>query len=287
MKNSCFLIIAFSMLLTACNISPHPDYSRLKGDLYFRLIEIGEGNARISPGEIVSVDINYKTMEDSVFFRAHRRFILEESPYPGSVNDGFMALTEGDSASFILQTDNFFKYTLKREVPPFLKYEEKLKVNVRIKEVQTAEEYEKEKEMFLLWAKEFRMSEMDLIRDYLEKNKLEAEAESNGIYFLSREIGSGSEVKRGKHIWIHYEGKFLNGKFVDSSKKRQEPLDFVYGKDMYLIEGLDYAIGQMREGGKAVVLIPSELGFGASGSVAGIVPPFTAMIYLVEILKVE
>lgn len=251
------------------------------------LIEIGEEKNDIEPGDYLTVDLTYVSMEDSVFFKARRIFKLEDSPYKGSFNQGLMYLSEGDSASFILNANDFFDQTLNRPLPRFLDNSADLKINVRILNAQSPEEYEKEKALFLSWAKEFRLSEMDIITNYLSDNKIDIPSEPNGIYFLSRESGDGPPVEVGKHIWIHYEGKFLNGKFVDSSKARNAPLDFIYGNDMYVIEGLDYAVGRMREGGKAVILIPSGLGFGSSGSARGIVPPFTAMIYMVEVLKVE
>lgn len=281
------ILFLTGLFYVSCDFSPYPGYSKLESDLYINLIEIGENHESINAGDFILLDINYRTMEDSVFFEARRIFKLEESAYEGSVNHALMHLSEGDSAGLILDTKKFFNYTLRRDVPDFLKKEESVKINIRIRNVQTPEQYEKEKALFLKWAKEFHLSELDIIASYLEDNKIDIEPESNGIYFLTRERGEGPPVEKGKHIWIHYEGKFLNGKFFDSSKKRDAPLDFIYGNEMYLIKGLEYAVGKMREGGKAIVLIPSELGFGSSGSALGIIPPYTAMIYVVEVLKVE
>ncbi len=282
-----FIVFTIGLLNVSCDFSKYPDYSKLESDLYINLIEIGEKNERINLGDFIYLDIIYLTMDDSVFFKARRMFKLEDSPYEGSVNAAFMQLSEGDSANLIIDVKKFFTYTLHRDVPGFLEEEENMKINLRIKNVQTPGEYEKEKVLFLKWAKEFHLSEIDLITGYLRDNKIDIEPEPNGIYFLSWEKGEGPPVEKGKHIWLHYEGKFLNGKFVDSSKKRNTPLDFIYGNEMYLIKGLEYAVGKMHEGGKAMVLIPSELGFGASGSALGVVPPYTAMIYVVEVLRVE
>lgn len=281
------IALSLGISYLSCDFTPYPGYSKLESDLYIDLIEIGEKNEQINFGDFIHLDIIYRTMDDSVFFKAKRMFKLEKSPYEGSLNAAFLNLSEGDSAGLIIDVKNFFTYTLHRDVPDFLEEEKNMKINLRINNVQTPEEYEKEKALFLKWAKEFHLSEIDLITVYLRDNKIDIEPEPNGIYFLSREKGDGPPVDKGKHIWIHYEGKFLNGKFVDSSKKRNVPLDFIYGNEMYLIKGLEYAVGKMHEGGKAMVLIPSELGFGASGSALGIVPPYTAMIYVVEVLRVE
>ena len=54
-----------------------------------------------------------------------------------------------------------------------------------------------------------------------------------------------------------------------------------------MIKGLEEAIGMMREGEKSLFILPSELGFGNQGSSTGIIPPFTSLIFEVEILKVS
>jgi len=54
-----------------------------------------------------------------------------------------------------------------------------------------------------------------------------------------------------------------------------------------LIDGLDEALGRMYEGEKALVILPSELAFGSFGSAGGIIPPYTTLIYELEVLKVE
>ena len=86
---------------------------------------------------------------------------------------------------------------------------------------------------------------------------------------------------------IHYEGKFLNGKFFDSSVKRNQPFEFVYGTECQLIQGLYKNIGNMCEGEKDLVIIPSELAFGSNGSSTGLIPPYTSLLFEVEIMKIK
>ena len=84
---------------------------------------------------------------------------------------------------------------------------------------------------------------------------------------------------------VNYEGRFLNGRFFDSTVKRNQPFEFVYGTELQVIPGLEDAIGRMREGQRALVILPSDLAWGEKGSSTGIVPPFTTVIYEVELLK--
>jgi FKBP-type peptidyl-prolyl cis-trans isomerase len=43
----------------------------------------------------------------------------------------------------------------------------------------------------------------------------------------------------------------------------------------------------MSEGEKSLFILPSELGFGNQGSSNQFIPPFTSLIFEVEILKVS
>lgn len=283
-----FIIFSNIILLSfACNYSRFRDYNKLNKGFYLRLIEIGELQHKANAGDYVTADLVYRKMNDSLFFSGNRKFRLEQNSEKVSFSQGISMLSEGDSASFIINTEDFFLKTIQDDIPGYLEGDKFIKIDVRIIDIQSPEEYEKEKQLFLDWVREFRMSEFDIIRQYFSDNEIEVAPEANGIYFLSHTKGEGPPVTVGKRVSLHYEGKFLNGKFVDSTREGEEPLDFVYGQEMYLIDGLNYAIGQMNQGGKAVILIPSEQAYGPSGSYKGIIPPFTALIYEVEILKVE
>ena len=98
--------------------------------------------------------------------------------------------------------------------------------------------------------------------------------------------GVGKLIEPGDTITINYEGKFLNGKFFDSTIKRNQPFQFVYGTEWQVIKGLEEALSLMYEGEKSLFIFPSELAFGSEGSSTGIIPPYTSLIFEVEILEV-
>lgn len=287
MKNISILSIFFVVVIFSCKFTPFPGYSRIKPDLYFNLIEMGDGTKTAETGNYLTVNMVYSTMEDSMFFKGIRKIKLEKDLNNSLFSDAVQLMGRGDSASIILDAESYLKNSMNIDIPDFLAGEERMKINLRIIEVQTEAQFETEKELFLSWVKEFKSSEYQNIQNYLKTNQINAEPEPNGIYFLSHTKGQGPPVEKGKRISIHYEGMFLNGKFFDSTVKREAPLDFIYGKEMVIIDGLDYALGKMNEGGEAMVLLPSEFGFGRSGSAGGIVPPYSALIYEIEVIKVD
>jgi FKBP-type peptidyl-prolyl cis-trans isomerase FkpA len=43
----------------------------------------------------------------------------------------------------------------------------------------------------------------------------------------------------------------------------------------------------MKEGERSLFIIPSKLAFGENGSSTGIIPPFTSVIFEVELIEVK
>ena len=188
---------------------------------------------------------------------------------------------------FIILAVDFFEKTLESVVPDFLKDDGKMKISIHLLNVQTPEEYEREKEGFLSWVEGLGEYEKVILKQYIRDTKIDIPPIDGGIYHIEQQAGSGPLVQMGDTITIHYEGYFLNGDYFDSTRRRNEPLQFVYGQQFQVINGLEIAIGRMRNGEKALVIIPSEQAFGADGSVLSIVPPFTPVVFEIELINVK
>ena len=285
MKNFLLLLLSLT-LLASCNIfKKYPDYSKTKTGIYFKLHKIGEEVNPPVPSNFVTIDVSYATFGDSVFFSGQRTFQLTEPDFDGSIDECFLMLSAGDSASFIIDASGFFTKTLRTKLPRFIAEGERLKVELRLDEIRTADQYQKDKDDFLKWIEDFGEYEKTVLGRFITEEKIDVEPMENGMYFISLSEGTGKPVEAGDLVTVHYEGRFLNGKFFDSTNKRNQPFEFVYGSEMQVIGGLEDAIGRMREGEKALVILPSELAWGEKGSSTGIIPPFTSVIYEVELLR--
>ena len=280
------LLPLLALLTFACQKSPYPGYEKVEGDIYYKLLAIGEEVKTAKAGDYITADITYRNMNDSTFFTGRRRFQLSESHFSGSIDECFAMLSEGDSASFIISANNFFLKTLETQKPRFLARQATIKVDIRLVEVQTEEEYQREKQAFLTWIEDFGDYEKVILTQFIEQKKINATPTASGLYFITTAPGNGPAVAPGDTVIVDYEGKFFNGKFFDSTKKRQEPFSFVYGQKWQVIDGLEEAIGLMRQGQKALVILPSNLAFGKDGSSTGIIPPFTSVVFEVELVKV-
>ena len=196
-------------------------------------------------------------------------------------------LAEHDSSSFIISADNLFNKTLQTDLPSFIQPNSMMKVGIHMQKIRTEKEYIREKREFMAWIKDFGEYEQTVLTHFIEEQQLSIRPTSSGMYFISTKKGDGISVKKGDIVTVNYEGRFLDGEFFDSTVKRNQPFEFVFGTEWQVIKGLEEAIGMMTKGEKAIIILPSNLAWGADGSSTGIIPPFTSVIYEIELIDVR
>lgn len=266
--------------------SPYPGFSEMPSDIYFKLYQFGETEHHPGPGDYITADILYKTMKDSVFFASRRKFQLTNPSPDNLINTCLSKLSAGDSAAFILDATRFFKSDLETNVPAFINPGDKIIMVAGIRDIQTEEDYRLEKEAFLKWIEDFSDYEKEILKQFIEGRKLKIQPTASGLYYLRLSPGNGKKVAKGDTLTVDYEGKFLNGKFFDSTIRRNESFQFVYGTEWQVVKGLEEGIGLMEEGEKALFILPSDLAFGTEGSSTGIIPPYTSLLFEVDLKKV-
>lgn len=109
-----------------------------------------------------------------------------------------------------------------------------------------------------------------------------AETPTGLRYMVVRE-GTGKSPAPDDEVTVNYEGKFLNGTVFDSSYGRGEPATFPLNR---VIPGWTEGLQLMKEGGKAIFYIPSDLAYGPQGY-PGSIPPNSDLIFTVELIKVN
>lgn len=103
--------------------------------------------------------------------------------------------------------------------------------------------------------------------------------------------GEGREAKPGDQVSVHYTGWLYDesapqqrGQRFDTSLERGQPFTFRLGAGR-VIRGWDEGVAGMREGGKRVLMLPAEYGYGARGA-GNRIPPGASLVFEVELLEV-
>src|SRR3954451_7152200 len=94
--------------------------------------------------------------------------------------------------------------------------------------------------------------------------------------------GTGPAAKSGQTVTVQYEGvNFKDGKEFDASWNRPgQPFSFPLGQGQ-VIPGWDQGLVGMKKGGRRVLTIPPDLGYGPNGSPPAIGPNET-LVFVVD-----
>lgn len=104
----------------------------------------------------------------------------------------------------------------------------------------------------------------------------------SGLQYEVLNEGSGKKPKATDTVRCHYEGRLLDGTVFDSSYKRNEPAEFGLQQ---VIAGWTEGVQLMAEGAKYRFYIPYMLAYGEGGAGA-MIPPFSTLVFDVELIKV-
>ncbi len=285
--------MAFYISLSSCGTSPFPGYAESPNGLFYKLQSIGEGEVKAKPGDYVTAQITIRTETDSVLFDTRKigldgsvTFVLEEPQFEKDYREGFQYLSEGDSATFITDAHALYNKKNKTAIPAGLNVESIIKVEVHLLKVNTPEQHAMERAEEKRKLEQGEFEEKKILDRYLADSSIAATPFYNGMYRILLRKGNAITTDSARVLLINYRGCFLNGRYFDSSYESQ-PFEYIVGAEEQLIKGLEIGIRRMHEGEKTKFIIPSHLAFGSSGSSTGIVPPFTTVVYEVELLKVQ
>ncbi len=270
MKKGIVIFFLSTVILAACGEKRMPGFRRLSNGSYFKLMALGESDRKPREGEYLEMVI-LNTFADSVLYNSRLESSRGTMITPYNDKDGFAKLHEGDSADFLIPAYDLMPYG----------NDTMMHMHVKLVHIFDEKQYKAESE------KRAHVDEMDeqkILSYFLKTSKVKYEELGKGLYYSEEIKGKGKSVERGDRVLVNYQGTFLNGKKFDVTA---EPVEYTLGDEGQLIEGMALALAHMREGGKAKIIIPSHLAYGAEGSSTGIIKPFTSIQYKIELVKVN
>lgn len=121
----------------------------------------------------------------------------------------------------------------------------------------------------------------DYIVKYLLSNP-RAVRTASGLIFNEIIAGAGAQPTAASTVNVHYHGTLVDGTVFDSSVQRGEPIKFPLKN---VIPGWQEGVAMMRVGGKATLVVPSNLAYGENGS-PPVIPGGATLVFEVELLSV-
>jgi FKBP-type peptidyl-prolyl cis-trans isomerase len=117
---------------------------------------------------------------------------------------------------------------------------------------------------------------------YLAKAAKESGAKKSpsGAIVTSIKEGTGPSPTASDKVKVHYTGKLVSGRVFDSSMQRG-PAEFPLNG---VIKCWTEALQMMKVGGKAKIVCPSEIAYGAQGNQA--IPGNAVLTFEVELLEI-
>jgi FKBP-type peptidyl-prolyl cis-trans isomerase FkpA len=122
-------------------------------------------------------------------------------------------------------------------------------------------------------------TEEDIIK-YIEDNDLNANRTNSGLYYVIDNSGSGTRPTSSSNVTVAYKGYFLDGSVFDQS----DASGISFGLNQ-VIAGWTEGIPLFKEGGEGLLLVPSNLGYGANGRNS--IPGGTVLLFDIKLISVN
>lgn len=110
------------------------------------------------------------------------------------------------------------------------------------------------------------------------------ESTESGLYFKVVEPGEGDKPTMEDTVLVHYKGTLIDGTQFDSSYDRGEPATFPLNG---VVQGFGEGLTKVAPGGKVILYIPSDLGYGNSPRPGGAIKPGDTLIFECELIEVN
>ena len=271
--------------LATNNITTKP----LASGLYFVESQAGSGNVP-KTGDMVKINFTVSLIDGKELFST----LKNGGPMPVEIgkpfeNKGFeeavAMMKKGEKAKLIVPSSLAFGEQGRGQmVAPFTT----LLYDVEIVDITSKATYDKEKAQAQKTqeqsASKAKSEESVLLQKYIKDNNITAKPLANGLYYIEIKKGTGAKAAKGKSVSVNYTGRLLNGNVFDSSIGKK-PLDFVLGQGR-VIPGWEEGVALMSVGGKAKLIIPSSLAYGAQ-AMGDKIPAFSTLVFEVDLLSVK
>ena len=126
------------------------------------------------------------------------------------------------------------------------------------------------------------VADEEFVADFIAAHPGAQTAESGLTYFVEVE-GEGDKPAADATVVVNYTGKHLDGSVFDSSEGRGPATFNLQG----VVRGSREGLMLLGKGGKATLVMPANLAYGANGTPDGSIKPNETLMFDVELLDIK
>jgi FKBP-type peptidyl-prolyl cis-trans isomerase FkpA len=285
MKKVLLLFLFSATLCNSCDDSQHFGYSRLTKSIHYKLETIGDEQYAVSASSRLSFNLKVWSKESRLLAeKKFQRIVYDPANFPSYLVSIFNLAYENDSISIIgnskeIQINRLLNDSLIKTPIDFIRLELKISEalsDVRLRNIIADERIKDDLEL----------KEQRTILNIVDSLGLNAENRIGGVFIHELRDGNGGFPKSGQTVVVNFIARIPNGVIIHNTTLDGK-FEYQIGVPEQVLPGLAIGIQNSRLGSKTLVVVPSELGFGANGSTTGIVPPYTPIIYEIEVLEIR
>lgn len=296
MNKIIYPLIVLIILLAGCT-----GFKQGPADMRY-LIHSDQPGTPIRNGDFLSVHFIHRTQQGaflaSSYETGHPVFFEQQKPFfKGDIFTGLTLLSEGDSATFMLNFDSM-QIILNVPRPPQAtgKY---LLFTVKVEKIIPRNNkpdslFQQDVQKFLSEdAAINKLQEPGKISNYMATHKLTSHLTSSGLHYVVSKEGQGALAQPGDTVQFDYTGRYITGKIFDTSNKdtaitagvfnetRPYRPDSAIAGSPKTIPAIDEALLRFPAGAHITLVIPSALAYGETGN--SLFPPFTPLVFNLDI----
>ena len=110
------------------------------------------------------------------------------------------------------------------------------------------------------------------------------QSSESGLHYKVVEAGGEVKPSLRDKVLVHYKGTLIDGTQFDSSYDRGQPAEFPLSG---VVPGFGEGLTKIGAGGKIILYIPSELGYGNSPRPGGAIKPGDTLIFECELIEIN
>lgn len=281
MKRNCLFWILMSVLcFSTVSCRKYSGFKHDSSGFYYQFYQENEQNPKPETGDFVVVNMALRTDQAVISPMTINNMLVDEL-YRGDIYCALRSMHLGDSATFIFNGRKFYEKFLGMGDYPYGKTP--VYADVKLLKITSKETLDKAEEMFVEQEKRFRHREDSLIRDYADQHFFDSSYYNIRFTYNSR--GNGPKAMKDQTVQILFRGLRLDDSEFASNMDPASPFQFEVGKGQ-VASGWDVFVQNMRVGDRVTMILPSTLAYGDRGSEELKIPPYTPVIYEMELLKI-